>query len=354
MQYRQDNDLPDRGLAVVVQEQIAGQYSGVAFSRDPVARCGDAVLIEALPGGAIQVVSGQVTPEQYRVMVQPDDVPPIAENAEADWLIPEALTLRVEGQGTTPARILQQVAYLARHLEVRYHGIPQDIEWTYDGEQLWLLQSRPITTLQPIWTRKIAAEVIPGVIRPLTWSINRPLTCGVWGEIFAVVLGNRATGLDFEATATLHNSHAYFNASLLGDIFFCAWGSPQKAWSFLTRGAKFSRPPLMSTLKNVPGLLRLLQRELWLEEQFYQDEATIFSSGLAALAAIPRDSLSLEELLDRTEDCVESAAAGNLLQHHVASELCPAASRFQGGRDRFRPPPERRNCRCGRSAFHRQ
>jgi len=301
VQYRQDNDLPDRGLAVVVQEQIAGQYSGVAFSRDPVARCGDAVLIEALPGGAIQVVSGQVTPEQYRVMVQPDDVPPIAENAEADWLIPEALTLRVEGQGTTPARILQQVAYLARHLEVRYHGIPQDIEWTYDGEQLWLLQSRPITTLQPIWTRKIAAEVIPGVIRPLTWSINRPLTCGVWGEIFAVVLGNRATGLDFEATATLHNSHAYFNASLLGDIFL-RMGLPPESLEFLTRGAKFSRPPLMSTLKNVPGLLRLLQRELWLEEQFYQDEATIFSSGLAALAAIPRDSLSLEELLDRTED----------------------------------------------------
>mgnify|MGYP006275064257 CR=1 FL=1 len=301
VQYRQDNNLPNRNIAVVVQQQIQGQFSGVAFSRDPVARCGDAVLIESLPGGAIQVVSGQVTPEQYRVMVQPDDVPPMAEDAEADWHIPEALTLGVEGQGTTPARLLQQVAYLARHLEVRYHGIPQDIEWTYDGEQLWLLQSRPITTLQPIWTRKIAAEVIPGVIRPLTWSINRPLTCGVWGEIFAVVLGNRAAGLDFEETATLHNSHAYFNASLLGDIFL-RMGLPPESLEFLTRGAKFSRPPLMSTLKNLPGLLRLLQRELWLEDQFCRDESTIFSSGLATLAAIPRDSLTLDELLDRTED----------------------------------------------------
>ena len=86
------------------------------------------------------------------------------------------------------------------------------------------------------------------------------------------------------------------------EIFFLRMGLPPESLEFLTRGAKFSRPPLMSTLKNVPGLLRLLQRELWLEEQFYQDEATIFSSGLAALAAIPRDSLSLEELLDRTED----------------------------------------------------
>jgi pyruvate,water dikinase len=301
VQYRQDNDLPDRGISVVVQQQIQGQFSGVAFSRDPVARCGDAVVLESLPGGAIQVVSGQVTPEQYRVMVQPDDVPPMGTDAEADWQIPEALTLVVEGQGSTPVRILQQVAYLARHLEARYHGIPQDIEWTYDGERLWLLQSRPITTLQPIWTRKIAAEVIPGVIRPLTWSINRPLTCGVWGEIFSVVLGNRATGLDFEETATLHNSHAYFNASLLGDIFL-RMGLPPESLEFLTRGTKFSRPPLASTLKNMPGLLRLLQRELWLEDQFDQDEATFFNAGLAALAAIPRDSLSLEELLDRTED----------------------------------------------------
>ena len=96
--------------------------------------------------------------------------------------------------------------------------MPQDVEWTYDGQQLWVLQTRPITTLQPIWTRKIAAEVIPGVIRPLTWSINRPLTCGVWGEIFTLVLGH-ADDLDFTETATLHFSRAYFNATLLGENF---------------------------------------------------------------------------------------------------------------------------------------
>jgi pyruvate,water dikinase len=116
-----------------------------------------------------------------------------------------------------------------------------------------------------------------------------------------VVLGDRATGLNFEATATLHNSHAYFNASLLGDIFR-RMGLPAESLEFLTRGAKFSRPPLGSTVKNLPGLLRLLQRELWLADQFAQDQATIFSSGLSTLAAIPRDSLSPEELLDRIDD----------------------------------------------------
>ncbi|PSN14365.1 pyruvate phosphate dikinase PEP/pyruvate-binding protein [filamentous cyanobacterium CCT1] len=303
-EYRQSQGLPEQGLAVIVQQQVRGQFSGVAFSRDPIARCGDAVVIEALPGGADQVVGGQVTPEQYRVLVQPDDVPPLAEIAEADWQLSDALTLTVEGEGQTPSWLLQQVAYLARHLESRYQGVPQDIEWTYDGETLWLLQSRPITTLHPLWTRKIAAEVIPGTIRPLTWSINRPLTCGVWGEIFTVVLGDRAQGLDFEETATLHHAHAYFNATLLGDIFK-RMGLPPESLEFLTRGAKFSRPPLKSTLRNLPGLLGLVGRELKLEQEFAQENSDRFAPTLQSLADTPTNTLNPAELLSRIETILE-------------------------------------------------
>lgn len=302
VRYRQDQQLPDRGLAVVVQQQVGGRFSGVAFSRDPIARCGDGVLIEALPGPASRVVSGQHTPEQYRVRVDVDDLPAMEDALHGEgWLLPEALTLAVDGKGTIPSRLLQQVGYLARQLELRYRGIPQDIEWTYDGQTLWLLQSRPITTLQPIWTRKIAAEVIPGAIRPLTWSINRPLTCGVWGEIFTIVLGERAAGLDFEATATLHHAYAYFNASLLGEIFR-RMGLPPESLEFLTRGAAFSKPPLHSTLRNLPGLLRLLGRELALDTDFERDLQTIFNANLGVFTAISRDQLSAVELLDRIED----------------------------------------------------
>jgi pyruvate,water dikinase len=302
--YRQRQNLPERGLAVIVQQQIRGQFSGVAFSRDPIARCGDAVVIEALPGGAEAVVGGQVTPEQYRVPVLPDDLPPLAEIAEAPWQLSEALTLAVEGEGQVPNRLVQQVAYLARHLELRFGGIPQDIEWTYDGDTLWLLQSRPITTLQPLWTRKIAAEVIPGAIRPLTWSINRPLTCGVWGEIFSVVLGDRAAGLNFEETATLHHAHAYFNATLLGDIF-TRMGLPPESLEFLTRGAKFSKPPLGATLGNLPGLLRLVGRELKLERQFAADNRDRFQPAVAALAATPRETLTPAALLARIDQVLD-------------------------------------------------
>ena len=250
------------------------------FQHSPIA-----VIIEALPGDATRVVTGQVTPEQYRVLVMDRDLFATSAPGQPNWLLPEGLELAVEGEGDLPPALIRQVAFLARHLEREYHGIPQDIEWSYDGRYLWLLQSRPITTLLPIWTRKIAAEVIPGLIHPLTWSINRPLTCGVWGDIFTVVLGDQlneegvSAGLDFNQTATLHYSHAYFNASLLGQIFR-RMGLPPESLEFLTKGAKFSQPPLRSTLRNMPGLLRLLKRELRLEKDFKRDYQHLFAPGL--------------------------------------------------------------------------
>lgn len=308
IEYRKERGLPESAMAVLIQRQVQGVFSGVAFSRDPMTQQGNTVVIEALPGDANKVVSGQVTPEQYRVTISQTDL----EHSQ-NWILPEDIALSVEGAGDIPPRLIQQVAFLARHLEARYHGIPQDIEWSYDGQTLWLLQSRPITTLLPIWTRKIAAEVIPGLIRPLTWSINRPLTCGVWGEIFTIVLGSRARGLDFNQTATLHYSHAYFNASLLGRIFL-RMGLPPESLEFLTRGAKFSKPPLRSTVRNIPGLMRLLNRELNLAKDFQKDNRQYFQPALIELNnSSDRDPVQLLSRIDWILELLKKATYYSIL-----------------------------------------
>ncbi|NMG19951.1 glycerol-3-phosphate acyltransferase [Brasilonema bromeliae] len=276
-------------MAVLIQQQVQGVYSGVAFTRDPITKQGDAIIIEALPGNATGVVSGRVTPEQYRAYVVETD---------------NFTSIQLEGEGNVPPILIKQVAYLSRHLEERYHGIPQDIEWTYDGQTLWTLQTRPITTLLPIWTRKIAAEVIPGLIHPLTWSINRPLTCGVWGEIFALVLGERSVGLDFNQTATLHYSISYFNATLIGEIFR-RMGLPPESLEFLTRGAKMSQPPIESTLRNFPGLVRLLLREFSLTLDFNRDNRKRFVPALSQLAKEPVENFDPARLLARINFILE-------------------------------------------------
>ncbi|MGM3307576.1 glycerol-3-phosphate acyltransferase [Anabaena sp. WFMT] len=285
VQYRRDRSAKDAAMAILIQPQVQSVFSGVAFSRDPIAQQGDAVIIEALSGSPEQVVSGKVTPEQYRVFVVGEE---------------KLSCLQFEGTGKIPQPLIKQVAYLARRLENRYHGIPQDVEWSYDGQTLWVLQARPITTLLPIWTRKIAAEVIPGVIHPLTWSINLPLTCGMWGEIFTIVLGDRTRELDFSKMATLHYSRAYFNASFLGEVFL-EMGLPPESLDFLTRGAKMSKPPLASTWENLPGLTKLLQREMNLETEFKQDYRQKFIPGLTRLANELIDKLSPHQLLTRVD-----------------------------------------------------
>ncbi|MEH1849484.1 MAG: glycerol-3-phosphate acyltransferase [Nostoc sp.] len=302
VQYRRDRGLNDTAMAVLIQQQVQSVYSGVAFSRDPITQQNDAIIIEALSGNPTQVVSGKVTPEQYRAFILE------TENSSS---------VQLEGQGRVPQALIKQVAYLAYRLEKRYHGTPQDIEWSYDGQTLWVLQSRPITTLLPIWTRKIAAEVIPGVIHPLTWSINRPLTCGVWGELFTLVLGDafgngkaeRALGLDFAETATLHYSRAYFNASLLGNIFI-RMGLPPESLEFLTRGAKLSKPSWESTWKNLPGLGKLLRRELSLEKDFKRDYHKRFIPGLSQLAQEDIENLEPSKLLTRIDFILELLHGG--------------------------------------------
>ncbi|MTJ14320.1 pyruvate phosphate dikinase PEP/pyruvate-binding protein [Anabaena sp. UHCC 0187] len=285
VEYRRRSSSDDAAMGVLIQPQVQSVFSGVAFSRDPISQQGEAVVIEAVAGSPTQIVSGKVTPEQYRVVV--------ADNEKLSCL-------QFEGNGKVPEALIKQVAYLARRLERRYLGVPQDIEWSYDGQNLWVLQARPITTLLPLWTRKIAAEVIPGVIHPLTWSINSPLTCGVWGEIFSIVLGERAQGLDFAKTATLHYSRAYFNASLLGEIFL-AMGLPPESLEFLTRGASMSKPALDSTLANLPGLTKLLKREFDLDKDFKSDYRQVFIPGLTQLSNVVIAELSLDQLLTRID-----------------------------------------------------
>ncbi|MGK7942344.1 MAG: glycerol-3-phosphate acyltransferase [Crocosphaera sp.] len=289
VRYRRDKGQIDEGITLLVQKQVLATFSGVAFSRDPVNPLNNCVIVEALPGAAHQIVSGKITPEQYKVEVYPGE-----NDAIKIHDLDNNQSLEI------PTFIIEKVAILARDIEALYHGIPQDIEWSYDGETLWLLQTRTITNLQPIWTRKIASEVIPGVIRPLTWSINQPLTCGVWGELFTLVLKEKAADLDFNETATLHYQQAYFNATLLGKIFR-RMGLPPESLEFLTRGEKMTKPSLLSTLSNLPGLLRLLQKEWNLEKDFYQDYNDTYKAQLEQFQSQDINALSPQQLLQKIE-----------------------------------------------------
>ena len=282
--YRRQREIPDVEMAVLIQPYIMSKVAGVMFTRNPLDGSSK-IIIEALPGGAAKVVGGRLTPvhleidknrfhESQKSKVKGKNNPDFQESSD--------FFSQLETQDILPLEIIQELVNQAEAIEKFFHGLPQDIEWCWDGEKIWILQSRPITNLRPIWTRTIAAEVIPGAIRPLTWSINRPLTCGVWGEIFTIVLGKKVAKLDFTETATLLGSHAYFNATLLGEIFRMM-GLPEQGLEFLLRGQKMGKPPLGKVWSALPGLWRLIQKEMAVDYEFERDYNQIFVPALQSL-----------------------------------------------------------------------
>ena len=127
--YRgQKGSLDDLRMAVVVQKMVDADKAGVAFSIHPVTRRKDRKLIEAVHGLGEAGVSGEVTPDHYVV----------------DRKGREKKSNTPHG-GVLDADELARLAALAVNLEAHY-GKPQDIEWAIYGSEIFLLQSRPVTT----------------------------------------------------------------------------------------------------------------------------------------------------------------------------------------------------------------
>ncbi|MBV9280875.1 MAG: pyruvate, water dikinase, partial [Chloroflexi bacterium] len=121
--------LADLGMAVVVQKMVDPEKSGVMFTVHPVNHRRDRMIVEGVYGLGEQVVSGEVTPDHYVV------------DRSGKVKLEKLVHGRVLGEEE-----LRRLAELGRKLE-EYFGRPQDVEWAMADGQIYLLQSRPVTTL---------------------------------------------------------------------------------------------------------------------------------------------------------------------------------------------------------------
>ncbi|GAA4366892.1 phosphoenolpyruvate synthase [Agromyces bauzanensis] len=141
-------------LAVVVQMQITSDRSGVMFTVDPSTGARDRLVVEAALGLGEVVVSGAVEPDTYIVAKDGPRVLSTRIGHQSHRLVasPGGTVEREELEGAAAhGRVLTdeevlEVASLGLQVEEHY-GEPQDTEWAYSGGRLWMLQSRPVTTL---------------------------------------------------------------------------------------------------------------------------------------------------------------------------------------------------------------
>lgn len=153
--YRATAGVDDVAMAVVVQRMIVPDAAGVLFSANPITGCRTEMVVDAAPGLGTAIVEGTVVPDHYVLDQHSPAVP--------DY-----------GHGCVGPRQLDLLRDVGRRLQ-QHFGSPQDIEWAFDSDGvLWLLQSRPITTLFPLppetGETRLYLEFghIQGMLRPCT------------------------------------------------------------------------------------------------------------------------------------------------------------------------------------------
>jgi phosphohistidine swiveling domain-containing protein len=234
---RTDGNHLELKMAVIIQEMIPSIVSGVSFSKNPITTL-DEVIIEAVEGQGTSLVQGGITPLRWV-------------NKWGGWIAsPENAPVQIQ--------VIEQIVRQTRKI-ARAFRKEVDLEWVYDGQQVYWLQLRDITSINiTYYSNRMAKEMIPGLIPPLVWSVSVPIPCQAWVNLIGEAIGKN----DLEPGRLVRAFHyrAYFNMAVLGQIFISLGLPPESLEMMLgITHAEAGKPPMkpsMQTMRRIPSLLR--------------------------------------------------------------------------------------------------
>jgi len=235
---------------VIIQEMIPARLAGVSFSRNPVTNQNETV-IEAVEGAGEELVQKGITPMRWRIRK-------------------DAVT---EGnQHYDLFHVIRKVAADTVSLK-GYYGQHIDIEWVYDGNQIYYLQLRQITARRDIqiYSSKMAKEMLPGQVKPLVWSVNIPMVNSTWIGLLEEITGPLDTRPEDLAKPFYYQ--AYFNIAVLGNIFMRFGMSPDSLEKFMTgsESGGHSFKPGLRTLRHTFRIIRFLKSKMAFEKTFLRE-----------------------------------------------------------------------------------
>ncbi len=182
--YRHTQGIEHRTvyMAVVVQEMVRSDVSGVTFTADPVSGNNSIIITESSWGMGAAIVDGRVSPDQYLVDKASNKLTSI-KISDKKFMVPARLE---PDQGArlveVPANLrrmksltdeqVAEIAVLATRAEAHF-GSPQDLEWAIQDGQLFLLQSRPITIMGSAEEDEPAGRYI--LFKPIAENFTDPL-----------------------------------------------------------------------------------------------------------------------------------------------------------------------------------
>ncbi|MFA6982056.1 MAG: phosphoenolpyruvate synthase [Patescibacteria group bacterium] len=138
------------GIAVPVQFMVQSEVSGIMFTVNPVTKNMNDVVIEGAFGLGQPIVSGEITPDQYIVGKKSGNI--ISKNIEKQtWQLTLAGKTPISVQYRETQKLndtyIKALAQLGMKVEEHYGGKAQDIEWGVEDKKIYIVQSRPVTTL---------------------------------------------------------------------------------------------------------------------------------------------------------------------------------------------------------------
>jgi rifampicin phosphotransferase len=191
-------DHNQAALAVVVQEMVPSDASGVLFTANPLTGLRTESAIDATLGLGEALVSGQVEPDHYvvdtlkrRILTKALGAKKISTRGKTSGGV-ETIAEDAEGRQALSDEQILQVAEIGKQVQNEY-GFPQDIEWALAAGKLYILQSRPITSLYPlpkesldpliVWFSFGSVQGLLGAITPLGQDAIRMAFSG-GGKLF--------------------------------------------------------------------------------------------------------------------------------------------------------------------------
>ncbi len=201
--YRAQNGFSNDEIKVgiIIQEMINSEVSGVAFSSNPITGKRNSVVISSVFGLGEGLVSGELNADTF-VIEDNKITKNIVEKPYKIVFDDEQGfgTKQIANENPTEVSLTdEQVREIADKVKgiVKIYDKPQDVEWAYQGGKLYILQARPITTLENlvdksqqevIWDNSNIIESYSGVTTPLTFSFIKDVYTEVYKQ-FLLIMG---------------------------------------------------------------------------------------------------------------------------------------------------------------------
>jgi pyruvate,water dikinase len=149
-----DNYMPNQilNMAILVQELVPAEHAGVVFTVNPANGDHSEAVIEYFNGLGVSVVSGKTTPQHLVIDRKSYKIKTFVRSGDGIGCFPNKdggyKEVFLNGNKITciDETMLEKIIKTATDIEELF-GCPQDIEWAISGSELFILQSRPITTL---------------------------------------------------------------------------------------------------------------------------------------------------------------------------------------------------------------